>query len=178
MSLIVIATGGSGGHIFPAINVAKELEAQGHKTVFMGRFSSFIDEIRNHGFVYEEINVRGFNSGKIKDVFSTFFLMIKGFFVSLKLLRKIKPDLVIGFGSYSSAPVVLASIVCQCRSIIHEQNVVPGKANKFLSLFAKKIAVSFKQSEKYWPKNKVLLTGCPISIKPSQVPVRDILKKF
>jgi UDP-N-acetylglucosamine--N-acetylmuramyl-(pentapeptide) pyrophosphoryl-undecaprenol N-acetylglucosamine transferase len=85
-----------------------------------------------------------------------------GFYQSLKTLRQIKPDVVLGFGGYVSLPVVLASFFLKIPIVIHEQTLEAGFANKLEAKFASKICISWKSSEKYFPKNKTVLTGNPL----------------
>ena len=78
-------------------------------------------------------------------------------------LKKFKPDIVIGFGGYISAPVIYSASKLKIKTIIHEQNSIPGVSNKFLSRYVSKVLVSFKESIKYFPKKKTIYTGNPRS---------------
>jgi UDP-N-acetylglucosamine--N-acetylmuramyl-(pentapeptide) pyrophosphoryl-undecaprenol N-acetylglucosamine transferase len=87
--------------------------------------------------------------------------MSQAIFRSFGVIRKFSPDKIIGFGSYGAFPVVMAGVLMRCPVVIHEQNVVPGKANMLLSKVVKKVAISFEASRKYFDPAKAVWTGCP-----------------
>ncbi|MCB9772047.1 MAG: undecaprenyldiphospho-muramoylpentapeptide beta-N-acetylglucosaminyltransferase [Candidatus Omnitrophica bacterium] len=155
---ILLATGGSGGHIFPALVTAQELRSRGHEIVFAGAFRQSGSTIKAAGFRYFEISAKGFSPA---NSIAFFFATIKSFFESVSILKQIRPDIVVGFGGYGAFPVVMAGALQGIPTMIQEQNVVPGKANKVLSVFVKRIAVGFEQALKYFPSEKAVLTGCP-----------------
>ncbi len=85
-----------------------------------------------------------------------------GFFQSIVFLRKIRPDVICSFGGYPAVPVVIAGWVLGIPSITHEQTLIPGLANKIISRYVKKIALSFEDTKKYYPQAEVVVTGNPI----------------
>jgi UDP-N-acetylglucosamine--N-acetylmuramyl-(pentapeptide) pyrophosphoryl-undecaprenol N-acetylglucosamine transferase len=87
--------------------------------------------------------------------------MIQAVVRSFGVIHQCAPDKIIGFGSYGAFPVVMAGALMRCPVLIHEQNVIPGKANALLSLIVKKVAISFEGSRKYFNPAKVVWTGCP-----------------
>ncbi len=89
----------------------------------------------------------------------SFWKLGYGFFQSLKLLKKIKPNVVLSFGSYVSVPVALAALVLKVPVVVHEQTTASGLANRIVAKFATKIAISFPESEKYFPQEKTILVG-------------------
>ncbi len=155
---ILLATGGSGGHIFPALVTAQELKQRGHHVAFAGVFKQSGSTIEAAGFKYFEIPAKGFYRHS-----PMLFLAAAGksFFQSLRIFKQFKPDIVAGFGGYGAFPVVMAGILQGFPTIVQEQNVVPGKANKVLFPFVKKFAVGFEQAKKSFPAQKVVVTGCP-----------------
>lgn len=172
---ILLATGGSGGHIFPALVTAQELRSRGHEIIFAGVFRQSGSTIKAAGFSYFEISAKGFSPAN-SIVF--FFAAIKSFFESVRILKQIRPDIVVGFGGYGAFPVVMAGALQGIPTLIQEQNVVPGKANKVLAVFVKKIAVGFEQALKYFPSDKAVLTGCPCRPITDQSNRLAILKNF
>ena len=106
---ILIATGGTGGHIFPAMALKEKLEAEGTK-VTLTADSKFA---RYHEFNENNILIpaKGFTSKSIKDIICTLFILIHGFLKALYLIYKIKPEIVIGFGGYATYPTMLAAIL-------------------------------------------------------------------
>jgi UDP-N-acetylglucosamine--N-acetylmuramyl-(pentapeptide) pyrophosphoryl-undecaprenol N-acetylglucosamine transferase len=158
---IIIATGGSGGHFFPALRVAQYLKNQKHQVLLMGALGMGEDILRREEIDFIRFEGKGIISGSFAERVSAILLLISAFFLSLKQFKLFHPNAVIGFGSYASFPVVSAAASRGIPTMIHEQNVVPGKANALLAKFVRKIAVSFPGSEAYFPKNKIVMTGCP-----------------
>ncbi len=173
---IIMAAGGSGGHIFPALSVAQELKKNNHDIIFVGAFGALQNKIEQD-FPVIPISVKGFSLSP-KRFFSSIFLMFKAIGESLRIIRESKPDVIAGFGSYSAFAVVAAGILKGCPTLIHEQNVLPGRANHLLSKCAAKIAITFKESEKYFPKAKTVLTGCPSHAKSSPLSKEELLTKY
>jgi len=172
----VIATGGTGGHLFPSIQVAEELDRQGHDIFFLGSFKRTSAQMQKTGFPYEDLNARGLILASHKETFGSVIAMIKAILKAFRSLRKIKPDVVLGFGGYGAFPVVFSAVLLKYPTIIHEQNVIPGRANALLSKFVKKIAISFAKSVKYFNPKKTILTGCPCHFPVKNMNRADILK--
>jgi UDP-N-acetylglucosamine--N-acetylmuramyl-(pentapeptide) pyrophosphoryl-undecaprenol N-acetylglucosamine transferase len=162
---IIIAGGGTGGHIFPALAIAKEL-----RNVIADVVVTFVGTAR--GLEARIIPKEGYDVRFIRSeglVGKSILKTIKSIIqipVSLKdsrdILKEIKPDLVLGVGGYSSGPVVLRAKMMGIPTIIHEQNTVPGVANKILGKFVDTVAVTYHESIKYFPSEKTYLTGNPI----------------
>ncbi len=154
---ILVTSGGTGGHIYPAISLIKYLENNGEEVLFIGAKNRLEEEISQK----EEIPFVGleFNKkNKIKYIISLF----KSLKRVLKIINKYKFDIVIGFGNYISFPVVLAAYIKRIPIILHEQNSVMGKANYYLGFLAKKIGYSLpllKQPHKH----KLVNVGNPRS---------------
>ncbi len=164
---ILIACGGSGGHIFPATALAKCLKDSNKDIdlLFVGSNSALDKRI----FEKEHLNCRFLSSNKLPygRSLKTLVFFIKLFFDTLKafiILAKYSPDTVVGFGGYVSSPVIFAAYVLRIPRIVHEQNVVPGRANTVLFRFADKIALSFEETRKYLGRfnSKAVFTGNPI----------------
>lgn len=164
---ILIACGGSGGHIFPAIALAQGLIKKDNNTelLFVGSNSGLDKRI----FEKEHFRYSLLSSNKLPYKVSAksavFFIklafdLLKSFFIFMRY----RPDTVIGFGGYVSSPVILTAYILRVPRIVHEQNVVPGRANAFLFRFAQKIAISFEETRKYLKGNdyKAVFTGNPI----------------
>jgi UDP-N-acetylglucosamine--N-acetylmuramyl-(pentapeptide) pyrophosphoryl-undecaprenol N-acetylglucosamine transferase len=162
---VVIATGGSGGHLFPALKVAQSIRQLGHDVVFVGSFGLGVEKIVQSGFAHIHLEGRGLKTSSLKEIIISIFFMIRALWRALRNLMFLKPHVVIGFGGYGAFPVVLSAWALFIPTLIHEQNVVPGRANKLLSRLVRKIAISFKESVGYWPKGKTVLTGCPCHVE-------------
>jgi len=117
----IIATGGSGGHIFPALRVAQELKAQGHKVVFLGSFDRVQQRMQDSGFPYEDHGARGLTFALRIEMITSMAVMIRAIMRALFSVNKIKPDVVLGFGGYGAFPVVLSAALLRYPALIHEQ---------------------------------------------------------
>lgn len=158
---IIVTSGGTGGHIYPALSLCKYLENNGEEILFVGGKNKLEEEIIKK----EDIEFRGLELENSKGVIGKIKLLInliKQIKVSLKIIKEYKPDLVIGFGNYISLPVCIASILKGIPLFLHEQNSIMGKANVLLGFFAKKIGYSIPLiKEKH--KNKLVNVGNPRS---------------
>jgi UDP-N-acetylglucosamine--N-acetylmuramyl-(pentapeptide) pyrophosphoryl-undecaprenol N-acetylglucosamine transferase len=159
---IIIATGGTGGHIFPALNVAAELERDGHDLFFLGVFGKAAQRMMDQGYAFEELPARGLTGYSLGALISIGLRMVRSFQKSFQTIGRYRPNAVIGFGGYASFPVLLAAVLRRIPTVIHEQNVIPGRANAVLANFVNVIAVSFEESKQYFPEGKTVFTGCPI----------------
>lgn len=175
---ILIATGGSGGHIFPALNVALELKKHGHDIMFSGVLDKASDIIRRNGFEMVHLDARGFSTNSLKSFCISSFCMLKAIMHSKAILKRFDPELVFGFGGYGAFPVVFTAALLRYPTLIHEQNVVPGKANRVLARMVDKIAISFKESQEYFDPAKIVLTGCPCRKNDQQGTRSELTGKF
>jgi UDP-N-acetylglucosamine--N-acetylmuramyl-(pentapeptide) pyrophosphoryl-undecaprenol N-acetylglucosamine transferase len=163
---ILAVAGSSGGHIFPALALLDRLKERvpALESILVLPLKNICDEDVVRGYSIKYISVRPFKDGfNFFNLVSSFGL-VKGVFESLFLLAFFRPDIVIGFGSIASIPLVFFAWMFRIKTLVHEQNVVPGEANRFLGRFADRIAVSFDKSEEFLRgfKEKVILTGNPI----------------
>ncbi|MCL2145017.1 MAG: undecaprenyldiphospho-muramoylpentapeptide beta-N-acetylglucosaminyltransferase [Endomicrobia bacterium] len=161
---IIIAASGTGGHIYPGIALALEMKEKGFDPVFfISNNEASVEIIKNSGFEYVPFNFSGMPR---KLSFSFFMFLLKldlAFFKALRNIFKYKPAAVVGVGGYISVPAVIAAKICGKKTYIHEQNTIPGMANKLLNRFADKTMISFKGSEKYFKNKKnIVFTGYPV----------------
>ncbi len=175
---ITIATGGSGGHVIPALKVARELQKRKCNVRFAGAFNVWKERIAQEGFSFDELPLRGINFSRPFQSAHALWLFLKGTFVARALLKKYQTDAVVGFGGYGSFPVVLAAAFSRCPTLIHEQNILPGKANAILAVVATKVAISFAQSREYLRGNNVVLTGCPSHAPVMGIERAELFKEF
>ncbi|OCA06701.1 UDP-N-acetylglucosamine--N-acetylmuramyl-(pentapeptide) pyrophosphoryl-undecaprenol N-acetylglucosamine transferase [Wolbachia endosymbiont of Trichogramma pretiosum] len=150
---IILATGGTGGHVFPAITLAKALKAQGHNCIL------FTDQktINTESYILPLCKPSG-------NKFKFLFLLMYSFLLALYQTRKLKPKLIIGFGSYASFPTLFAAKIFSIPIILHEQNIVLGRVNRFFFKSAKLIATSFPET-KYAEGSKCVFTGNFVDIE-------------
>lgn len=162
---IIIAGGGTGGHVFPALAVARGLRKKlpGAKVTFVGTVRGIESKIiPREGYDLRFIRSEGLVG---KSLLKTTLALLKiplSIMDSFEILKDIRPELVIGVGGYSSGSVLLCAKLMGIPTIIHEQNTVPGFANRILGKFVDTVAVTYHESIKYFPQEKVFLTGNPV----------------
>ena len=163
---VIISAGGTGGHIYPALSIIRKIKEKEPQSEFLyigttNRMEHTI--IPNEGIPYFGIDISGINR---KHLFKN-FKVFKDYRQSVKLLKKkmkeFNPDVVLGVGGYVTAPVVSTAKKLGYKTLIHEQNSIPGVSNKFLSKYADRIGVSLETSMQYFPKKKVFFSGNPRS---------------
>lgn len=164
---VLLACGGTGGHIFPAFSVAEEFRAyhSNVEIVYVCGEKDIEDEIFRIVKKEKVIPVQSAPFRGAKSFLQPSFLikLIKGFTKSLSFLKKEKPQVVVGFGGYFSFPVILAAKYLGIQTMIHEQNVVPGTANKYLAKWVDRVALSYEETKQYLHvKSQVRVTGNPI----------------
>jgi len=146
---IIFSTGGTGGHIFPAINLMKHFFNNGHKVLL-------VTDVRGNNFIKNYSEFKSYvlkvetpiNKNFLKKILS-FLLIFYSIIKSIIILKKEKPNVVFGFGGYVSFPVSFASKFFNLPLIIYENNMILGRANKYLSLFSKKILLAKKITENF-----------------------------
>ncbi|HUC93133.1 MAG TPA: undecaprenyldiphospho-muramoylpentapeptide beta-N-acetylglucosaminyltransferase [Paenibacillus sp.] len=162
---VVLTGGGTGGHIYPAVAVGRQLEREepGTELLYIGTGrgleSRIVPEL---GIPFEAVDITGFRRKLSLENVKTVVRFVRGVSRAKQLLRRFKPDAVVGTGGYVCGPVVYAAAKLGIPTLIHEQNVDPGLTNRFLSRYADVIAVSFRESlERFGRHDRVLHTGNP-----------------
>ena len=180
---IIIAGGGTGGHIFPAIAIANALKKidPAIGILFVGAKGKMeMEKVPQAGYKIEGIDIAGFNrSSLIKNVGLPFKLM-KSFFQVRKIVGQFGPDAVVGVGGYSSFPVLRYAQAKRIPTFIHESNSFAGKSNILLGKKATNIFVAVEGMEKFFPKDKLIVTGNPVrtAIANSTVSKEQALQFF
>lgn len=172
----VLAGGGTGGHIYPAIGIAKALQRLNPKVdiVFIGgrdRLESTI--IPQHGFQFLPISVEGFPRNLTFKWIPVIIKVCQGLFQSAKYLKKIHPDVVIGTGGYVSGPVLFAASILRIPIVIQEQNVSPGLTNSILARRVKAAYLALPPDNNRFQTGFVEVTGNPIRLGISEYPRKD-----
>ncbi|MFC5467165.1 undecaprenyldiphospho-muramoylpentapeptide beta-N-acetylglucosaminyltransferase [Cohnella suwonensis] len=146
---VVLTGGGTGGHIYPALAIGREISERepGSSTLYIGSGRGLEGRIvPEQGIPFEAVEITGFRRSLSLENVRTVLRFMKGVKRSKELLRAFKPDVVVGTGGYVCGPVVYAASKLGIPTLIHEQNVVPGLTNKFLSRYVDGVAVSFAES--------------------------------
>lgn len=162
---VLIAGGGTGGHLFPGIALAEEIVTRHPKNdvVFVGTHRGLEARVvPQNGFVFEAIESRGLKGMGLRKMMLGLMLLPVSFFSALGLLRKYKPDVVVGVGGYSSGPVVLLAWLLRIPTAIQEQNALPGLTNKMLGKFVNAVFVSFEAAIPFFPYKRAHALGNPI----------------
>jgi len=166
---IIITGGGTGGHIYPGLNLAFELKNRDSRNdiLFIGKKGGMEAElVPREGFKFESISARGIQRKFCVENIWAIVIFFISCIQAYKILKKYKPDVVIGTGGYVSGSVVLMASLMGIATFIHEQNVFPGITNRILSYHVKAIFLSFEQSRKYFKgKAELIFTGNPIRFK-------------
>lgn len=163
---ILVVTGSSGGHLFPAIAFLEALE-DSHKdieTLLVVPKRSLKFDILTQGFRVAALSTCSVRlSLTLKNIIALFHF-IQGSVESLGIFLAFKPDSVVGFGGMDSIPLVLLAWMARVKVVIHEQNCLPGRANRFLVWFCDKMAISFVETKEFLKghKDKMVVTGNPI----------------
>ncbi len=162
---VLIAGGGTGGHLFPGIALAEEIVTRHPKNdvVFVGTNRGLESRVvPQNGFVFEAITSRGLKGMGFVKLLQGLLTLPLSFVEALSLVRKYSPDVVVGVGGYSSGPVVLAAWALRVPTAVQEQNALPGFTNKVLGRFVKAIFLSFDETTRFFAKARTHVLGNPI----------------
>lgn len=161
---VIVTAGGTGGHIYPAlamINKIKEMEPNS-EFLYIGTHNRMEkDIVPKYNIPFETLEIYGFNRKKLYKNFKVLKCLIKSRKKCKRLIKEFKPDIVIGFGGYVTAPVISVAHKLGYKTVIHEQNSIPGMSNKYLMKKVDLICVSLKSSLKFFPDDKTIFTGNP-----------------
>ncbi|MBI5237173.1 MAG: undecaprenyldiphospho-muramoylpentapeptide beta-N-acetylglucosaminyltransferase [Deltaproteobacteria bacterium] len=170
---LVMAGGGTGGHLFPALALAEEFKKRDRDTeiIFIGGKGGLEERIvPRYGYPLRVLNVEGIKRRKGFERIRALAKAAKSTVDAIGILRSIRPDGVIGSGSYSSAPVVLAAKILGMKTAILEQNALPGLTNRVLGKVVDRIYIAFEEARVFFPGGRTILTGNPIR--------KDIMERF
>src|SRR4030095_6694490 len=168
---VIIAGGGTGGHIFPAIAIANALK-QRETTIeilFVGAKGKMeMEKVPQAGYKIEGLDIAGFNRSSLIKNISLPFKLVKSFLQVRTIVKNFHPDAIIGVGGYSSFPVLRFGQARRIPTFIHESNSFAGKSNILLGKKATKVFVATDGMEKFFPKEKIVITGNPVRAGISQ----------
>jgi UDP-N-acetylglucosamine--N-acetylmuramyl-(pentapeptide) pyrophosphoryl-undecaprenol N-acetylglucosamine transferase len=162
---VVIAGGGTGGHLFPGLAIAQEFMARNksNTVVFISTGNPLERSVLGQtDFRLEPVTAEGIKGRGLWNQARSALKIPKGIIEALRILRNYKPDLTVGLGSYSAGPVVLGAWLLRTKIVLHEQNILPGITNRILAPFADRIYVSFDDTRARFARHKIRLTGNPV----------------
>ena len=162
---VIIAAGGTGGHLYPGVALAREFERQmpGSETMFVGTTRGLeTNVVPREGFELITIAARGVMGKGAAGALQGLAMVPLGVAQCLAVCRKRRPDLAIGVGGYTSPPLILAAFLLGMKRVIVEPNVYPGVANRVLAPIANRVFVSFAEAASYFGSAKTRVVGTPI----------------
>ncbi len=165
---VLIAGGGTGGHLYPGIALAEEVVTRHHanQVVFVGTERGLEARVvPAAGYKLETIRAQGLKGKGVVGLFKGLFALPVAFVESVRILQRHKPDVVVGVGGYASGPVVLAAALMGIPTAVQEQNALPGLTNKVLGRFVRVVFTAFEEARPFFPSRKVQLVGNPIRRK-------------
>lgn len=168
---VIIAGGGTGGHVFPALAIAEELMERdvNNNILFLGTEKGMESKLVNkRGFELKFIRSAPIMGKGLWHKIKAVIISFLGLFDSVAIITRFRPDAVVGVGGYVSGPVMISSFILRVPRVICEQNSIPGFTNRLLSHFVDKIFISFECSRRYFSDSKVILSGNPVQKKIAQ----------
>jgi len=158
---ILIMAAGTGGHVFPALAVAKAFEKAGHRVAWLGTRNGIeYEKIRAEGIPFYELSIMGLRGKNVQTLLKAPFAIAQAVWQARAVIKKEKPDLVLGFGGYVTGPGGVAAFLSGVPLVIHEQNAILGLSNRLLSKVAKACLEAFPGT--FPAQKQALLTGNPI----------------
>ena len=162
---VIISGGGTGGHIFPALAIAKALEKKvsNIEILFVGATGKMeMSKIPAEGYKIKGLWISGLQRRiTIKNLYFP-FKVISSLLKARRIIKNFKPDIAIGTGGYASGPLLYVAAKKNIPTLVQEQNSYPGITNKVLSKVVDKVCVAYDNMEQFFPKNKIIFTGTPI----------------
>ena len=162
---ILLSGGRTGGHIYPAIAIANELKSRipNANFLFVGANDRMeMEKVPQEGYKIKGLNISGFQRSLSVKNLAFPFKLIYSLFKAKNIINKFKPDVVIGTGGFASGPTLFIANKKNIPALIQEQNSYPGITNKLLAKNAQKICVAYEGLEKYFPKEKIIISGNPV----------------
>lgn len=180
---IIVAGGGTGGHIFPAIAIANALRRKNPEAeiLFVGAEGKMeMEKVPQAGYPIEGLTIAGFNRSSLIKNIALPFKLVKSFLQVRRIFSRFQPDAVIGVGGYSSFPVLKYAQWKKIPSFIHEANSFGGKSNILLSRKATKVFTATEGMEKFFPAEKIIVTGNPVrqSLVQNNTPRSEACSSF
>jgi UDP-N-acetylglucosamine--N-acetylmuramyl-(pentapeptide) pyrophosphoryl-undecaprenol N-acetylglucosamine transferase len=164
----ILSGGGTGGHIYPAVAIANELKSRfpDAEFLFVGAKDKMeMQKVPQAGYKIEGLWIAGLQRKLTLQNAMFPFKLIDSLWKSRQIIKQFKPDVVIGTGGFASGPLLQMANMLDIPTVIQEQNSFPGITNKLLSKKANKICVAYENLERFFPKEKMILTGNPVRRK-------------
>ncbi len=176
---VLLAAGGTGGHIFPAIAIAEEMKQQGSEILFVGtsnRMESWI--VPKYSIPFTTIWISGFRRGFYLSNLLVPLKLIVSLFQSMLILKKFKPSVVAGTGGFVCGPVLFVASLMKIPTVIHESNSYPGLTTRLLEKKVTQLLLAYEQSRKYLRRKDCLVVGTPTLSQYKQISRTEVIQKF
>lgn len=158
---VLIMAAGTGGHIFPALSIARNLQSRGFRAEWLGTPSGLeVDVLRNTDIILHKIDARGLRGKSVLSVLGAPFMILKSIMQTLRVIKQVRPCCVLGMGGYVTGPGGVAAKLAGKPLLIHEQNAIAGFSNRLLALIANRVMEAFPGTFK--PKTGAISTGNPV----------------
>lgn len=161
----IISGGGTGGHIYPAVAIANELKSRFPEAEFLfvgAKDKMEMQKVPQAGYAIKGLWISGIQRKLTLDNAMFPFKLLSSMWNSFRIIKSFKPDVVIGTGGFASGAVLKVASILGIPTVIQEQNSYPGITNKLLAKKANKICVAYENLERFFPKDKMILTGNPV----------------
>lgn len=179
---VIISGGGTGGHIFPAISIANAIKEKHPQAeiLFVGAEGRMeMQRVPDAGYSIKGLPVCGFDRKRLWRNFSVLLKLFKSQWMARKIIREFQPQVAVGVGGYASGPTLKMAGLMGIPTLIQEQNSYAGVTNKLLAKKAKKICVAYDHMERFFPTEKIIMTGNPVRQGLLNQPSReDALQQF
>ena len=165
---VLIAGGGTGGHLFPGIAIAEAFRNRkpASEILFVGTRNRIeVSTLSNKGFDHLAIVAEGFKGRGLWRQIRSLFKIPFGVWQALRIIWRFDPDIIIGLGAYASGPIALAAKLTGTKIVIHEQNILPGLTNRILGRFADRIFISFPDHLGMFRPTRTVITGNPVRLE-------------
>lgn len=162
---ILLSGGGTGGHIFPAVAIAQEIQKRfpDAEFLFIGANGKMeMEKVPHAGFKIEGLNIAGFDRGNLMKNLGLPFKIVSSLLKAKKIIKDFKPDFAVGTGGFASGPALYVAAQMEIPTFIQEQNSLPGKTNVFNAKKAKAVFTAYPDMEKYFSGTKTFFLGNPI----------------
>jgi UDP-N-acetylglucosamine--N-acetylmuramyl-(pentapeptide) pyrophosphoryl-undecaprenol N-acetylglucosamine transferase len=162
---VIVSGGGTGGHIFPAVAIANEIQSNfpDAEILFVGAKGKMeMEKVPKAGYKIEGLWISGIQRKLTLSNLSFPFKLISSLWNARKIIKRFKPDICIGVGGYASGPLLQAAVWAKVSTLIHESNSYPGITNKLLGKNVNTVCVAFNGMEKFFPKSNLVVTGNPV----------------
>lgn len=162
---VIISGGGTGGHIYPAVAIANELKAKDAsiEILFVGAEGKMeMEKVPKAGYKIIGLPIAGINRSNMLANIGLPFKLIKSLWRTYKVIKDFKPNIAIGVGGYASGPTLIMANLLGIPTFLQEQNSYAGVTNKFLAKKAKRICVAYPNMDKFFPAEKIVMTGNPV----------------